>query len=968
MIVEFISFLLKSWSHHCLILPYLISTLPFWPIKSTLLLLFISLSLPPLTDLSKVVISTFSIYWVITHNLTLTTSSKLAIIFVRQLADLINQDYPYSQKLHLSNWILIDIITNVSQKPDPLSLITTVLSQSEYNSTVWHLWNWMKEYQEAINFHQVLLDANMSEIKNKQHSHSHADVSTGQESISSNQSTSNQSEKRHPFSSTEEILHEESLCLKALQCQFSSTDMTNLLNQNDLQQLIQTAVWEAVAATLATNNQSNSLSLLGSQGSQELSEQDGNDAEGDNHHEFQSRNIEFLNSNFKLDSVEVKNNKQLYHNVFSFTNWVWVMTFTMNSATLQQNLQSCLLRKINHWYMEKLNHLSQLDLQNINDVKEWCKVLKSHFWDSPSWALALLEDIQYTVQDVWHHCDSVDYVQFIVLHEQNFSMVTTDTTQVRLVYKHMNDELCCDLPWSSDQFTISKVIKTLNKQKNVWFDIYTQNMMLNRSTQQQLQTYGRNCLFQLFNARFGEINQSRPFFYPDQFSYISYGNQFPNNNYGQWNNHQQKYQHNTAEESCQYSTPNSLLTPHQSLQIIFRNKRSSFELYQRMYLNVNCLLYDTENVTNSNAAKAPYCSYQYDCSYQSNCPSYSHTYHTQQDDGQSADKQEEYQAYKNAYYENNLMSTEKAIEEEKKHEAASLNENQSDNTINVNHIVKMSKLECWVCCQPFTSKNKLHKYLCSDCDYSKVMMKTTSSLTTLFIYIKSTAMNQLNSDGYEFQNWHYITVEVQLFSADTNQSTCLDIRCTMTLIDWNFLMKQTSHIVIHCMSSPILVQELSTTIHQSSQYIKISIYLSGKDCTAIIEWEIHIIKNLKIKMLLNMNILTPEDITMNLFRKVIIIGSCSNVEISLKITTKFTNSVSKAILVKQCTIILPWSNLTVAVIQPELSDDHNFLFKLNCQQTDASVYAHIVDHVMMEVHIHNDSNTSLIISQKSWMR
>lgn len=67
------------------------------------------------------------------------------------------------------------------------------------------------------------------------------------------------------------------------------------------------------------------------------------------------------------------------------------------------------------------------------------------------------------------------------------------------------------------------------------------------------------------------------------------------------------------------------------------------------------------------------------------------------------------------------------------------------------------------------------------------------------------------------------------------------------------------------MFSFILVQKLNVTIHQSDQYIKIDTCLSEKDdCIIVILWEIHIVENLKIKMLVDMNILISEDIIMNL--------------------------------------------------------------------------------------------------------
>ena len=354
---------------------------------------------------------------------------------------------------------------------------------------------------------------------------------------------------------------------------------------------------------------------------------------------------------------------------------------------------------------------------------------------------------------------------------------------------------------------------------------------------------------------------------------------------------------------------------------------------------MNCSSYDAENVTNSNTAKSsyqsnhsPYCLYQPYCSsyqYDKSC-----VYHTEDD--QSADEQEEYQAYEKTYYGNNLTDTEKAIKKEKKKnlESSWLNKNHNE-IVNVSHVIKIH-LECCSCCQSFASNNQLHKHLCSDCDYKTMMKATPKSVSkviissvlilfkTLSTYVKFNVTNWLSSDSYEFWEWCYATANAQLSFTAENQLICLDTDCIMTLINRQFLMKQTSHTVICCMSSSISVWELSITIHQLSQYIKISIYLLSKDCTVIIEWEIHIIEDLKTKMLVNMNILVTEDIIMNLLWKIAVITSCENIKISLKITIKSTNSVSKAILVKQCTIILSQSNLTVTVIQSKLLDSHNF--------------------------------------------
>lgn len=181
-------------------------------------------------------------------------------------------------------------------------------------------------------------------------------------------------------------------------------------------------------------------------------------------------------------------------------------------------------------------------------------------------------------------------------------------------------------------------------------------------------------------------------------------------------------------------------------------------------------------------------------------------------------------------------------------------------------------------------------------------------------------------------------------------------------------MEQAPHTVTHRMSSPIPVRGLGATIHNSDQYAKVDIYLTGVDGrTAVITREAHIVNDLRAKMLVGIDVLATEGITMDLPRKIAVISSYANIKVPLTITTKSTNQVSKAILAKQRTIIPPHSNLAVAIIEPDLPDGRDFLFEPDCRQADAAVYAHIVDHMMSEVHVRNDSDFPLVVPRKSRM-
>ena len=71
------------------------------------------------------------------------------------------------------------------------------------------------------------------------------------------------------------------------------------------------------------------------------------------------------------------------------------------------------------------------------------------------------------------------------------------------------------------------------------------------------------------------------------------------------------------------------------------------------------------------------------------------------------------------------------------------------------------------------------------------------------------------------------------------------------------------------MTSPIIVKGIGSKKYDASKYIKIQLYLPGKDGTALIEREFYIINNLIAKALIGINIMNPESIVINLDKDVV---------------------------------------------------------------------------------------------------
>ncbi|KAI9879608.1 MAG: hypothetical protein M1830_007968 [Pleopsidium flavum] len=93
-----------------------------------------------------------------------------------------------------------------------------------------------------------------------------------------------------------------------------SNNVPVIMSKEELDNAIDQTITRALAAQQS--------GLSGPQGPQEPPGQNGNNGEGNegNHTGFQPKDVSFLNSSLELDSIEIKKDKQLYHNVFSFIN------------------------------------------------------------------------------------------------------------------------------------------------------------------------------------------------------------------------------------------------------------------------------------------------------------------------------------------------------------------------------------------------------------------------------------------------------------------------------------------------------------------------------------------------------------------------------------------------------------------------------------------------------------------------
>ncbi len=286
-----------------------------------------------------------------------------------------------------------------------------------------------------------------------------------------------------------------------------------------------------------------------------------------------------------------------------------------------------------------------------------------------------------------------------------------------------------------------------------------------------------------------------------------------------------------------------------------------------------------------------------------------------------------------------------------------------DKVVDVEHVTEICIL-CWTCKQNFLSKNKLHLHLHAGCQ-KQLKIQKPEPLKNMPTFIKFTAKRK-DIKGYGFRGWRYATALTQLISKEKNELICLNTECIMSLVNREFLMKQALKTIIKWMFSQIQIKGIEAETHQCEKYADLAIYLSGdKIRIIVIEWEVHIVKDLKVKMLVGLDILGPEKIFIMMNNIEAVIKSCNNIRVPLTVHFWLTNQVKKTILSEKTISISSRSYATVNVVKTSLSKNQDLLFKLKCQQRDSSVYAHIVDHTLSAVQVQNDTDMPLIILRKT---
>ena len=238
--------------------------------------------------------------------------------------------------------------------------------------------------------------------------------------------------------------------------------------------------------------------------------------------------------------------------------------------------------------------------------------------------------------------------------------------------------------------------------------------------------------------------------------------------------------------------------------------------------------------------------------------------------------------------------------------------------------------------------------------------------------IESTVSISMKSkEEFVFRSHRYVIVLTSTVVFDTSNSLCADFEISMSLIDRDYLTKRLSKIKIQKITTSVTIRDIEKQIYDNSKYVMIDFYISERiideSVLAHLADEIHIVNNLKVNMLIDMNIMNSEQIILDFDKNILIVSTCKGLSAFIFITSKDIR-VNRTVRTAAKTIVVFETCMTVSVRvrESDLSFDRDYSFHSKSERqlrSEDEYFAHIIDSEICAVQIRNTISRSFVISK-----
>jgi hypothetical protein len=661
---------------------------------------------------------------------------------------------------------------------------------------------------------------------------------------------------------------------------------------------------------------------------------------------------------------------------------------TMSDAeAVRINLSACLRETTQVWYIEDLSDLEKKALRTLeDDADHWCNALLKKFKKFVASALNYLTIERYILNDVRANRNISSFVFQIMRHAKVVNIADLHD-QFIWVYNAIVSKLIKDINLLDENISIMTFLKNLKTKKNIWHRIYTR-----KSTSSRIESE--------FQTNFSNSS----FFTHEQSTYSS--RQYLQRQFQQFENDSdsRNYQKFLSQSDNVYQKNKTLLRNQKNISEYNQQVRSSnFTLdqtqsssFETQSVRNQTIFAWRQNVSQKNIAdqtQAQSSAINADVTSDTNRTSLKRYNNEEKEQYQDQEKHDQFRKFydnreqpmkiyvreenqKNQQTENQFESFEEIDLEEKN------DENHQNDQFMYNLNINSSKIckKCDIKRKIFSSNNAFHKHIrvCSD-DEAK-LIKTLiihSKIDDEKISIIKSRVKKITHKDYEFRSYQYAIAWIILSLSQSAIEDVANTDCVMSLVDAKYLLATILKTKVMKMSISINVKEIENILHKCDICLMLDLYLDDvsneSKVREHIHKEFHVIDDLKCKLLMKLNIITSEEMIINLIDKSLLISTCENLVILIRINLK-SNSRIRRIVHNKISVVIS-SNSIVSILiylrEKKLSSNKDFLFKSNNNILTKFLddldefYTHVCDCNLAFVHVENVLVKSVMISSKT---
>ncbi len=161
----------------------------------------------------------------------------------------------------------------------------------------------------------------------------------------------------------------------------------------------------------------------------------------------------------------------------------------------------------------------------------------------------------------------------------------------------------------------------------------------------------------------------------------------------------------------------------------------------------------------------------------------------------------------------------------------------------------------------------------------------------------------------------------------------------MSLSDREFIESITSNFAtkIRKLTSSILIRDIENKIHNSDEYILMNDFIketlwNDTSAIAFFQREVYLMNDFKIKMLIDVDILSSKRIQINLNDRILQINSCQDIIVKINIVTRKKANLKRIVKSWEKIIVSSHAFLKILVKIKDLSKNQDFIFESEYDQ------------------------------------